>query len=386
MVSQPNRRSEAYFLAHAALQELIDALSSEGYSVIAPVLQRGVVRLQPVRKVEEIAQGIRDEQGVGRYRTMASDDGLMFDYVAGPDSPKRFLFPPSQRLYQLHIEGERFVLDEGPPQTPKLAFLGIRPCDVAALKVLDRVFGITDSQKMRCEEEYFYEQARREAFIIVVNCNQPGGTCFCASMGTGPEALDGYDLALTELRTGFVVAAGSDRGEGLMKRLPVRAPTASEIELAELKMVRARDHMGRKLNTKGLKERLDHAIESPNWEAVAKRCLSCGSCTMVCPACFCSTVTDWTELAEVPVTRERLWASCFSHQFSYTTAGPVRNTTKGRYRHWLRHKLCTFFDQFGCSGCVGCGRCITWCPVGIDITEEAQRVESMSGVKKGSHP
>jgi ferredoxin len=387
MVARASIGNGKYFLELDNLQDLIDVLADNGYTVIAPVVRNGVVRLAPVQQTAEIARGVRDEQSAGKYSLVSDDAGLMFQYAAAMDSAKRFLFPPMQRLYQVHVEGNRFLLDEGPPTPPRLAFFGLRPCDLAALQVLDRVFGVNDPQKMRCEGEYYFDQTRRDALLIVVNCNRPAGTCFCASMDTGPEAGEGYDLSLTELRNGFVVAVGSPTGQEIIAKLALRPPTESELELAELKMARAREQMGRHLDTRGLKEHLDRSIEHPHWNDVAKRCLSCGGCTMVCPSCFCSTVTDVTHLAEIPASRERLWASCFTHQFSYTTAGPVRNSAAGRYRHWLRHKFCTFFDQFGTSGCVGCGRCITWCPSGIDITEEAKRIqESQPSLIKEKNP
>jgi sulfhydrogenase subunit beta (sulfur reductase) len=193
-------------------------------------------------------------------------------------------------------------------------------------------------------------------------------------MGTGPEAKDGYDIALTELREGFVVHVGSQRGQMLAAKLPLHPPSQAELELEELKLKQAAEHMGRKLDTENLVQLLQDNVRHPHWEDVSRRCLGCGNCTMVCPTCFCSTVADSDDLATGEVTRTRQWDSCFTHQFSYTTGGSVRNTIRGRYRHWLRHKLCTWWEQFGSFGCVGCGRCITWCPVGIDLTAEVEAV------------
>jgi ferredoxin len=143
--------------------------------------------------------------------------------------------------------------------------------------------------------------------------------------------------------------------------------------------------MGRRLVVDGLPARLADALGSARWDEVATRCLGCGNCTMVCPTCFCSSVHDVTDLAapagEVRVTREQRWDSCFSLDHSFVHGGPVRSTLADRYRQWLTHKLSTWWDQFGRSGCVGCGRCITWCPVGIDIVEEASVLVSDAEVR-----
>lgn len=362
------------FLPRGALGELIGVLRADGYTVIGPRREGAVLMLGEVGSAEDLARGVRDEQEGGRYRLGPGDPDLGFECAVGMNSPKSFFFPAMQRMYQCHVEGERFVLDAGPAQVSKLAMVGIRPCDLAALRVQDRAFGVGESGTPRCAAEDLYGEARRRALLVVVNCTRPARTCFCASMGTGPSASGGYDLCLTELRAGFVVEVGSEAGRGLLGRLPVREPSSAELELAEIKLENAREHMGRRMEVAGLKELLDGAVDHPQWDDVAKRCLSCGNCTMVCPTCFCSTVSDQTELGGATVTRWRQWESCHSHQFSYTTAGPVRSTVRGRYRHWMRHKLCTWFDQFGCSGCVGCGRCITWCPAGIDLTAEAARI------------
>jgi ferredoxin len=197
-------------------------------------------------------------------------------------------------------------------------------------------------------------------------------------MGTGPKAAEGFDVAVTELSSGFVAEAGSDTGMSLLQNLPLRVPSPAELELADLKMELARKHMGRRLHTRGIVELLDRNIEHERWDEVAARCLSCGNCTMVCPTCFCSTVSDSSDLDSAKLARTRHWESCFTHQFSYTTMGPHRHTVRGRYRHWMRHKLGTWWEQFGTSGCIGCGRCITWCPVGIDLTEETAAIRGSS--------
>jgi ferredoxin len=366
------------FLPRAALDELLRILRDQGYTVLGPTVVHGAVSLQPIQRADQLPQGLRDEQDGGRYRLVPGDPALTFEYVVGPDGPKSYLFPSCLRLLTFHVQGEEFVPDEGSPQPPKLAMLGVRPCELAAIGVQDRVFAVDRPGTFRCESETWYTQVRQQALLLAVNCTRPGGTCFCASWGTGPIASQGFDLALTELRNGFVVQVGSDRGRVLLGQLPVRDPTEAELELAELKLQHACEQMGRRLETEGLKELLDEQVEHPEWELVAQRCLSCGNCTMVCPTCFCCTVSDSTYLAGDEVTRTRQWESCYTLQFTYTTTGPERNTIRGRYRHWLRHKLGTWWDQFGTSGCIGCGRCITWCPVGIDLTEEIPRLRQDS--------
>ncbi|MGQ9574645.1 MAG: response regulator [Thermoguttaceae bacterium] len=364
------------YLAKTELPGLIARLQRGGRTLLGPKLTDGVVGFQPIQSAADLACAVQDEQNAGRYSTGPGDPESYFQYGVGPDGPKRYLFPPVQPLFRLHVEEGRFVLDEGPPPAPTLALFGVRPCELAALSVLDRVFGSLDQQHFRCELDAYYKQAREKALIVAVNCTRPGGTCFCASMGTGPRATSGFDLALTELRLGFVVEIGSSRGAELLEAIAVREPSAAELELADVRLEQASSRMGRYLEVEGLQELLSEALEDPAWQKVAKRCLGCGNCTMVCPTCFCSTVVDSSSLDTRTAGRTRYWESCFTHQFSYTTAGPVRSSIRARYRHWLRHKLCTWYEQFGCSGCVGCGRCITWCPVGIDLTKEVAAIRA----------
>ncbi len=373
-----------FFLERSHLENLVQLLRAQGYEVIAPTVVQGVIALRPIESAGELPQGVHDRQQPGSYRLEEDEEPLNFSYVVGPDGPKRYVFPPEQLLYRFHLEDGDFAFDEGTPEVPKLAFLGIRPCELAAMRIQDRVFGITDPATFRCESFPWYRQIREQSLYVAVNCTHPGGTCFCVSWKTGPKAEEGFDLSLTELRDGFVLEVGSERGADLVAKLPVREPTGAELELAELKLHRASEHMGRQIDPAAAREILQSTIEHPAWDQVAKRCLSCANCTMVCPTCFCSTVTDATDLSDGSISRTRSWESCFTHQFTFTTSGPGRESIRGRYRHWLRHKLCTWWDQFGTSGCVGCGRCLTWCPAAIDLTEEVARLSERPVTPSGS--
>jgi ferredoxin len=215
-----------------------------------------------------------------------------------------------------------------------------------------------------------YAARRAGALLIAVECTQAAATCFCASMGTGPECGPGFDLALTEIDHGFVVRIGTPRGRDLIEPLNLQLAGNDEADSAAAGRARAREQMGRTLATAGLREGLLAQLRSPRWDEIAQRCLSCANCTAVCPTCFCSSVVDVPSLDPDIIERERRWDSCFQHDFSWQGGGVIRQTIGHRYRQWLTHKLATWHDQFGVSGCVGCGRCITWCPVGIDLTVE----------------
>jgi sulfhydrogenase subunit beta (sulfur reductase) len=311
-----------------------------------------------------------DEQDGGKYRLKKRNDVALFGYVVGPHSWKKFLFPPEQRIFRARKTTGGFEVVPENIAAPKLAFLGVRSCELHAMAIQDKVFlggPFVDPA---------YQARRRNVFIIAVNCGQAGGTCFCVSMKTGPKAASGFDLALTEILDGqrhyFVVESGSEAGRQVLEELPHRPAEAAEIAAAAQATAGAASQMGRALDTTGIKELLYRNLEHPQWERVAGRCLSCANCTLACPTCFCTNVEDVSDLTGEHAERWRKWDSCFTIGFSYISGGAVRSSVKSRYRQWLTHKLATWMDQFGTSGCVGCGRCITWCPVAIDLTEEVR--------------
>jgi ferredoxin len=350
------------------LDALFDALHRSGYRVVGPTVRDGAIIFDQVRSAADLPEGWTDEQDGGTYRLKRRADDALFGYAAGPHSWKKYLFPPRLRLWSAKRDGAGFQMVEDDDPPPKLAFLGVRSCDLHAIFIQDRVFmggPYVDST---------YAARRENVFVIAVNCGHPAGTCFCASMGTGPRADTGFDLALTEVledgRHYFVVEVGSEAGAAVIGQVPHLPAREDEVEAADRVVSDATNQMGREMETEGIKELLYRNYEHPRWDDVASRCLTCTNCTLVCPTCFCSTVEDTTDLSGQEAERTRRWDSCFTTDFSYIHGGSVRTTPRSRYRQWMTHKLGTWIDQFGTSGCVGCGRCITWCPVGIDITEE----------------
>ena len=355
------------------LGKLIQTLLCEGYEVMGPTLHDDAIVYDSVESVQDLPAGWTDEQGPGRYRLKPREDGALFGYAVGPQSWKKYLHPAEVRLWSAERQGETFRIlnDEPKPERPH-AFLGTRACELAAIKVQERV--LLDD-KFR---DPVYEHRRAGAFIIAVQCTLTAATCFCASMGTGPQVSGGFDLVLTELLGPkghrFLVAAGSDRGAAMISELETIPANEGDREEAAARVETAARQQVRSIDNAGIKELLYENFDHPRWDNVASRCLTCANCTMVCPTCFCTAVEDATDISGDHAERWRRWDSCFTQSFSYIHGGSVRASTKARYRQWMTHKLASWIDQFGSSGCVGCGRCITWCPVGIDITEEVRAI------------
>ncbi len=366
--------SGASIITKERLRGLIELLRRKDYCVVGPTVRDSAIVYDEVASLDDLPAGWTDHQDGGEYRLSRRDDQALFGYAVGPHSWKKFLHPERQRLWRAERKGDDIGVIENTEPVPKYAFLGARSCELHAIAIQDRVFINSDH---RYED---YSLRRENVLIIAVNCGQAGGTCFCVSMETGPEVTSGFDIVLTEILDDgahrFLVEAGSEIGADLLDEIDHEEATETDRAAAHAAVAAAKSQMGRTLDTTNIKELLQGNLEHPRWDDVASRCLTCANCTMVCPTCFCTTVEDVTDLGGDNAERWRRWDSCFTLDFSYVHGGNVRSSPKSRYRQWMTHKLAHWIDQFGSSGCVGCGRCITWCPVGIDITEEVAAIRS----------
>jgi sulfhydrogenase subunit beta (sulfur reductase) len=365
------------------LQALLEGLLARGYTVIGPTVQSGAIVNAPVTSIDELPRGWGDEQDAGHYRLRRRDDDALFGFASGAQSAKPVFFPAEEVLWRGRRTDAGFAAeaDQDAGEDAPYALLGVRSCDLSAIGIHDVVL------TGRRHRDVAYAARRAAAFVVAVACSDPSGTCFCASTGTGPRPEQGrgapYDLSLTELLDGgphrFVVEVASDRGGELLDEIGARAPAAEDLAASDRVTEGAVGRMGRHLDTVGLRDLLYAQADSPVWDDVARRCLACGNCTAVCPTCFCTDVEDVTDLTGDLAGRTRVWDSCFDAGYSWIHGGTVRTSTKARYRQWMTHKLGSWIDQFGMSGCVGCGRCVTWCPAAIDITAEAAALRAEAG-------
>lgn len=346
------------------LQRLLDALRVKGYRIVAPTARDGSVVWETIHSVSDLPIGWRDHQEPARYRLEQTGSQEVFGVVHGPQSLKPFVFASREPLLQIERKKDGFTARPTLPLSEKVAILGARACDLAGLAIQDRIF-LHDAYR-----DPYYATRREGLFLIVVNCTRALSTCFCASMETGPRAKNGFDLALTEVDNQFLIEAGSGAGHELLSDLSLSPASEQLIVQAATRTEACAKSQVRRLDRTHLPQALYDAHEHQRWDEVAGRCLACTNCTMVCPTCFCHTVEEKPDLSHQQTTHTRLWDSCFSQNHGYIHGKNIRPTIKDRYRMWLTHKLASWIDQFGMTGCVGCGRCITWCPVGIDLTEE----------------
>lgn len=358
-------------LPKSALQTLLNVLKNMGFACIGPQLRDAAIVYAPLEQVAQLPQGWCDEQQPGQYRLRQHEGELSQAYFAwanGPQALKPLTFTPRELLWSSTPDAQgRLRFSEHRPEPQPTAVLGVRACDLAALHLQDQHF------MHQSYADPYYSARRQSLFLIAVDCSHPAETCFCHSTGDGPNASSGFDMALTELPEGFLIRAKSTRALEVMQQLPLREASADEIKAGATQTEQAAQMQSRSLPSRHLKHQLMRNLEHPHWDDIAQRCLSCTNCTLVCPTCFCHSESDHSDFHKLPSSEHyRQWDSCFNLSHSYMHSFVLRGPTVLRYRQWLLHKLGTWHEQYGRSGCVGCGRCISWCPAAIDLTAEVK--------------
>jgi len=362
------RPAEWFVMRAGDLHRLVSLLVTEFDGVIGPVAEDGVIRLRPIQSTTDLPIGVTEEQETATYRLHETGTQLRFSYGLGPDSLKGVVHPPRSPVWTMTRRDGSLIVDQALHPMTSRAVIGARACDLRALEVLER----TQTGGQHVDPAFVAH--RQGLFLVAVDCTHPAPTCFCDTAGDGPVADHGYDLAITELDDSksivYLVRAGTGQGRSMIQALHFAHAPDALVELRHRQLQTVKRSFIRELpdDAPVVVRRHDH----PQWNDVAERCLTCGNCTAVCPTCFCTDMDDQVGLDGQTGTRTRVWDTCFSQEYSHLGAGPHRASPAARYRQWLTHKLGTWHDQFGESGCVGCGRCITWCPVGIDLTAEVE--------------
>jgi ferredoxin len=333
-------------------------------------------------RVAELINGLMEDSSViapvyvgeqAFFRPITSPDQIRWDFANTTVSPTEYLLPQSEALLHFERRGSEVNLTYELDET-KRTIIGIRPCDVHSLRMLDRVF----------EGNYpdpYYLTRRKNTTLIALMCAEPGESCFCSSFGTGPDLDEaaGADMLFVDLDDVFLVKAFSAHGEALVEHFSSLFAPATDVHEQAVEEVRtsALNNMARHLDTEGLSETLGSMFDSPYWEKISRKCLACGACTYLCPVCYCFDVSE--TCSRDSGTRTRCWDACTYRSFAMLSGGhnPRPSIAEG-YRQKMYHKFNYAVQRYHEQLCVGCGRCLDSCPVHLDIVRVLSEAKEYS--------
>jgi len=308
-------------------------------------------------------------------------DKYVFDYIDDPAElaldytttilpPKKLFFPPREPLYRYEKVGSEVNLhDLSERWDKKRVLFGVHPCDLNGLLILDGVF----NDKFK---DPLYLHRRKNTLIICIMCENPTEYCFCDAMGTGPTIEDGYDLLMTDIGDRYYFEPGSRAGRGILKGALFKNATKKDEKKKEAKVLEIKNKLHSDFSVDGLDGDMKGKFWSRFWDAHTKKCVLCGACNFTCPTCYCFDVVDETNFTGEKGERVRIWDSCHFENFALVAGGlNFRGGRVPRIKLRLYHKFCYSIEQRGGYDCVGCGRCIQFCPGRIDLREIIKDVQ-----------
>ncbi|MGD0276344.1 MAG: 4Fe-4S dicluster domain-containing protein [Syntrophales bacterium] len=312
---------------------------SEERLVFAPVKQEGQVLFKALEKGEE----------------------PLVRYANSKNAPKNFFFPHTELMMKYTRTPKGMTFKEKGPEAPEAVLFGVRPCDARSLVLLDRLF---DQEKYR--DNYYIERRARITVISMACVHPPYATCFCTSVDGAPVSSDGADILITDVEDNYLVEFLSEKGQKYLSYFGNAAADEAAVARKEEIARQAASEIKSHIPAKEIKPILDVNFEHPFWNTIHQKCLACGTCTFLCPTCHCFDISD--EVKGADGIRIRNWDSCMFPLFTLETSGHnPRTTQKERWRQRAMHKFKYYVDNFNAIACVGCGRCVMYCPVNIDI-------------------
>ena len=307
-------------------------------------------------KEYDVFAPVKKEEGVLFSKIDKADD-ICLSYSNTKNSVKEFFLPQSEELFRfVKKKNSNEITDIKKKKRQNLLF-GVRPCDGKSIAMLDKVF-------LENIPDVYYKSRRKNTLIIGMACNEPEQTCFCTSVDGGPFSIEGLDALFVELKENYFIIPVTKQCEKLFVRLD--NASQEDIKGAEKLKKNAEKRLKLVFEIEGIKEKLDGMFESPIWEGIHQKCIKCGICTYLCPACHCFDIQD--ETIGGKGCRVRNWDSCMFPKFTLHASGHnPRPTQKERWRQRIMHKFSYLRENTGMYGCVGCGRCVEHCPVNLDI-------------------